>query len=52
MILVTGDTHGTIDYNKIHILNNRHILSKQDYLIIAGDFGGVWNKNTLEQDLK
>ena len=51
MILVTGDTHGVIDYNKIDILNDKKILSKNDYLIIAGDFGGVWNKNTLENDL-
>lgn len=51
MILITGDTHGTIDYNKIHLLNNRNILSKNDYLIIAGDFGGIWNKKTIEKDL-
>ncbi len=51
MILITGDTHGTIDYNKIHLLNNRKILGHNDYLIIAGDFGAVWDKNTLEKDL-
>lgn len=51
MILVTGDTHGTYDYNKIYLLNKRSILSKNDYLIIAGDFGGVWNKKTLDDDL-
>jgi predicted phosphodiesterase len=51
MILVTGDTHGTIDYNKIKLIHNYNILSKNDYLIIAGDFGGVRNKNTLERDL-
>ena len=51
MILVTGDTHGTYDYNKIYLLNKRNILSKNDYLIIAGDFGGVWNKKTLDEDL-
>ena len=51
MILVTGDTHGTYDYNKIYLLNKRGILSKNDYLIIAGDFGGVWNKKTLDDDL-
>ncbi len=51
MISITGDTHGTIDYNKIHLLNNRKILGHNDYLIIAGDFGAVWDKNTLEKDL-
>jgi predicted phosphohydrolase len=51
MILVTGNTHGTIDYNKIKVIHSYNILSKNDYLTIAGDFGGVWNKNTLERDL-
>lgn len=44
MIFVTGDTHIPIDVSK---LNRRHwpeqqMLSKNDYLIICGDFGGVW----------
>ena len=41
-IYVTGDTHGfSRDYYKvISILNN---ASKDDVLIIAGDFGCVWN---------
>ena len=51
MILVTGDTHGTIDYDKVDCLNKNKILGKNDYLIIAGDFGGVWNSYTLEESL-
>lgn len=51
MILITGDTHGTIDYNKVFLLNQKKILSEKDYLIITGDFGGVWNSRTLEADL-
>ena len=51
MILVTGDTHGTIDYQKIERIVELNILSKEDYLIIAGDFGAIWNKNTLDRDL-
>lgn len=26
-------------------------MTKQDYLIIAGDFGGVWSSRTLDSDL-
>lgn len=51
MILITGDTHGTIDYNKIKIINNANILSKDDYLIIAGDFGGLFFEKELEKQL-
>jgi hypothetical protein len=51
MILVTGDTHGNIDFNKIKLLSDKKILTMNDYLIIAGDFGAIWNKNTLDSDL-
>lgn len=51
MILVTGDTHGKVDFNKIKIINEKGILSKDDYLIIAGDFAAIFDPNTLNQDL-
>ncbi len=43
-IFVTGDLHGHIDINK---LSSKHWregkdLSKDDYLIILGDFGLIW----------
>lgn len=43
MIYVTGDTHGTIDFDKLVWFSIAHPrLSKNDYVIIAGDFGGVF----------
>jgi len=44
MIFITGDTHIPID---IHKLNTKTFprqkeLNKSDYVIICGDFGGVW----------
>ena len=46
-IFLVGDTHGTIDIHKIsrfyHIMKNE--LSKDDYLIILGDDGIIWNEN-------
>lgn len=50
MIYITGDTHIPIDISK---LNAKHFpaqknLSKDDYLIICGDFGGVWNSDAEE----
>ena len=53
MIYVTGDTHGLQDFYKLHIFAGEHPeLTKNDYVIIAGDFGGLWNSSTLVMDLK
>ncbi len=51
MIIVTGDTHGIIDYSKIKNIVKKNILGKDDYLIIAGDFGAIWDEEELENDL-
>ena len=49
MIYVTGDTHGEYDFGKLIKFAYAHpSLTKQDYVIIAGDFGGVWSPQTLE----
>ncbi|MBQ9513449.1 MAG: metallophosphoesterase [Clostridia bacterium] len=53
MIYITGDTHGQHDFAKIKTFAYEcNIASKDDYLIIAGDFGAIWNEKTLKQDLK
>lgn len=53
MIFVTGDTHGKFDYGKIMSFAAKNPdLTREDYLIIAGDFGAVWCKGTLQDDLK
>lgn len=51
MIYLTGDTHIPIDMEK---LEDKYFpvqlnMSKEDYLIICGDFGGVWDR-TKERD--
>ena len=50
MLYVTGDTHGSLDYNKLHTMREK--FTGEDLLLIAGDFGAVWHKNTLEKDLQ
>ncbi len=53
MIYVTGDTHGLQDYYKLHIFAGENPeLTEDDYVIIAGDFGAVWDSYTLVSDLK
>lgn len=45
MIYVTGDLHGTIDMHKLSMsaFPEQRNMTKDDYVIICGDFGGVWD---------
>ena len=47
MILVTGDIHGAADIAKLAAKANpiQKQMTKDDHLIIAGDFGLVWNND-------
>jgi hypothetical protein len=46
-VYVTGDTHGDMDIRKLFPQNWKEgkELTKNDYLIIAGDFGLIWDVN-------
>lgn len=52
-IYITGDTHGGIDAKKLHTKNfpESRFLTKQDYLIITGDFG-IWKDSKSQDFLK
>ena len=53
MIYVTGDTHGQHDFGKLQFFARQNpALSREDSVIVAGDFGGVWSAKTLDADLK
>jgi len=55
MIYITGDTHGEIDINKLSSRNFpiQKQLTKNDFVIICGDFGFIWaNDNTQKYWLK
>ncbi|MDM8195794.1 hypothetical protein QUV98_05625 [Massilimicrobiota timonensis] len=43
-IFITGDTHGSYDIQKLARKNfpEGKTLTKDDYMIICGDFGCVW----------
>lgn len=49
MIFITGDTHGRIDGEKLFQINGAYkkhkSLTRNDYVIVAGDFGFIWDKN-------
>ncbi len=49
-IFVTGDIHGSYDIHKLASSRfDARNLSKDDYLIICGDFGLVWDGSNSEQ---
>ena len=54
MIYVTGDTHGGVDISKLSskYFKEQASLTKQDYLIVAGDFGFIWDNRTKEYWIK
>lgn len=50
MIFVTGDTHRELDLEKLHTSHfpMQKELTRNDYLIICGDFGAVWNNSKYD----
>ena len=42
MIFVTGDCHGNFERFKPEYFPEQAQMTKQDIVICAGDFGGVW----------
>lgn len=49
MVYLTGDCHG--NFSKIYKFTAQNVnLSKDDFLIILGDFGGIWNKEENEKE--
>ena len=45
MIYITGDCHGNFGRFNASIFPEQNEMTKDDYVIICGDFGGVWNKD-------
>jgi len=52
MVFVTGDTHRFIDFQKLVLFARNHPeLTKDDYMIIAGDFGFGLHSGSALDDL-
>ena len=43
MIYITGDTHADFSRFEIDKFPIQTEMTKDDYVIICGDFGGIWN---------
>ena len=48
-VYITGDTHGEFRRFNIKSFYEQKMLSKSDYMIICGDFGGLWGQKSLIQ---
>lgn len=52
-IYVTGDVHGKpVDKFKIERFPEKEFLNKKDFVIIAGDFGLLWNNGDKEKNAR
>ena len=43
MIYATGDTHGNFERFQPEYFPEQAEMTKEDYMIIGGDFGGLWD---------
>ena len=50
MLFLTGDTHGDFTRFRPDIFPEQKQMTKQDYVIVLGDFGGVWDGSKEEQN--
>lgn len=50
-VFITGDTHGNVDWHKLHNAKFKQgkELTKNDFVIVCGDFGGVWDGDVIDE---
>lgn len=46
MVYITGDCHGDFERFDIDNFPEQKEMAKRDYVIICGDFGGIWDKDS------
>lgn len=49
MIFITGDTHGDFRRFSTKEFPEKKEMTKDDFVIICGDFGGIWDGNRSEK---
>ena len=52
MIYITGDCHQNFERFNTSIFPEQNEMTKEDYVIICGDFGGVWDKDPENKNEK
>lgn len=51
IVAITGDVHGDYDFLKIQSSKNLKLLTENDYLLICGDFGAIWDGRDTDIEL-
>ena len=51
MLYITGDTHGFNDIDKLVLNKTLAALTEEDFLLITGDFGGIWDGGFHDEDI-
>ena len=51
MVFITGDTHGVFARLRLLEAEAGRPLTKDDCLIISGDFGGIWSGSSREEQI-
>lgn len=49
MILLTGDIHRLTDYKRLTNIKDKN-MTREDYVIVLGDFGFPWNNSEKEKE--
>lgn len=49
MLYVTGDTHGNFERFRLESFPNQEEMDEEDFVLICGDFGGVWDGKKHDQ---
>lgn len=44
MIYITGDTHGGFQRFNTRNFPQQKQMNRSDYVVVTGDFGGVWER--------
>lgn len=53
MIYITGDTHGEFGSRfSVHSFPEQREMTKDDHMIICGDFGGIWDQRSESKNEK
>lgn len=50
MIYITGDCHQDFQRFQTHNFPEQFEMTKEDFVIICGDFGGIWNNSETEHE--
>lgn len=50
MVFITGDTHGDFRRFGAKIFREQKAMTRDDYVIICGDFGGLWDDSADERN--